>query len=461
MPTLPHRACDRNLESWSLVRLGEDLHWGGCNLRSLGESYGTPLYVVNAGVLKRCYDSLREVFQEEDFDPQLFFSCKTNPVPGVLSLLAGWGCGLEVISEFEFWLAGKTGVSAGNIVVNGPAKTGNLLRQAVSSGAALINVESLEELKRLREIAADLDQPAKVGLRVNPCVRGSRFDFTVSSGTRKSHAGFRRSDRDWREALGIVAGDPRLQMQGLHFHLGSAIGRATPYIAALRSALEMATDLLERGLPFRLLDMGGGFGTPTVKAFSLFDAIRYFGWARPPGIAAPEKHAFLLPRIALEYSKTLKAFARNRGIPVPLLWLEPGRALVSSAQLLLLRVQSVRKRKGGPHVVTCDSGAMSLSPLLWSETHRIFSVSRKQDSNAGEYDIVGNLPAPLDLVALRQRLPSVEPGNLLAIMDTGAYFTSLGNNFAGPRPAVALIENEGARLIRTRESFAEMVSRDL
>jgi diaminopimelate decarboxylase len=299
-----------------------------------------------------------------------------------------------------------------------------------------------------------------VGLRINPCLRASRFDFTLATGTRRSRTGFRRQDREWFEALRFLSGDPHLCMRGLHFHIGSGICKADPYIDALKMVLEMAGDLLDVGLRMPLLNMGGGFGIPTLKAFRLLEAVRFFGWGRPPRPVGG-RTASLLADIAVAYSKSLRQFARIRGIEVPVLCLEPGRALVSSAQLLLLRVASVKKKEGGHAVAVCDSGAMSLSPLLWSECHRVLPVRMPESGASGIYDIVGNMPAPLDLVALQQELPDLKPGDILAITDTGAYFTSLGNNFGGPRPAILWIENGEPRLIRTRESFDEMTSRDL
>ena len=451
----------RDISPWNLERRGLELFWNGCSLTALARTHGTPLYVVNAALLEQSHEALLGAFRAEGLEARLFFSYKTNPVPDLLRYIAALGCGAEVISEFEFWLARGIGVAGRNMIVNGSVKSPELLRQAVLQDVALINVESVEELRSLRQIAAGQERPVNVGLRINPCLSKSRFDFTLSAGSRQSHIGFTSEAGDWKEALRILHGDPLLRLRGLHFHIGSGVRSARPYEAALKTALKMWMEVNDRGFQPAILDIGGGFSTPTLKEFDLWEAIRFFGWGRPP--RQPDRYTqdTLLKEIAGALSATLHGFARRHGVGMPAIYVEPGRALVASSQLLLMKVVLLKKRTNRTEVAVCDAGAMSLSPLLLGERHAVLIANKSEGGRTARYDLVGNLPAPLDLVAMKQDLPVLEAGDIIAVMDAGAYFTALGNNFAGPRPAIVMIEKGMPRLARRRETFEDVVSRDV
>lgn len=445
---------------WGLERRDGNLLWAGCSLTDLARDHGTPLYVVNASLLKDAHDAIRRPFDAEGLETRLFFSYKTNPVPAVLRCLTRLGCGAEVISTFELWLAARLGVAGRDMIINGTWKSPELLQQAVQRDVGLINLEGLDELRRLQTIVPESGRCVRIGLRINPCLSTSPFDFTLASGARSSHAGFRRESRAWADALRLVRGEPRFELTGLQFHIGSGVRSSRPYAAALRVALEMWTDLLEMGFHPTVLDLGGGFAARTLKEFSLAEAIRFFAWKRSPGIPRGAEGLDLPADVARACSRLLRRYACARGVPVPTIFLEPGRALVATSQLLLLRVVDLRTRPRGRPVAVCDAGALSLSPLLFSEGHAVLHAGGPRPGPPVHYDILGNLPAPLDLVALGQKLPRIETGDILAVMDAGAYFTSLGNNFAGPRPPIVLIENGHPVLVRERETFGEMVGRD-
>jgi len=446
---------------WGLERREGVLRWAGCSLPDLAEQHGTPLYVVNADVLARACAALRTAFEAEDLDARLFFSFKTNPVPAVLRRISALGCGAEVISEFEYWLATRLGIGGGRIVVNGPCKSPGLIRCAVTDDVALVNLESLEDLQSVRTAAERAERPVNVGLRVNPCLRDSAFDFTVATGSRSSHTGFRRGSREWVQALELLQTSPRLVLRGLHFHIGSGVRSAGPYVAATKAALAMWTDVLDAGFSPTVLDIGGGFAAGTLKGFNLLDAVRFFGWRRPPAEShVPGSHD-VAHDVARACATVLRDYCRTAGIPVPTVYVEPGRALVASSQLLLLRVVSLRSRRTGIPVAVCDAGAMSVSPVLLTERHEVLLASAPGTAATTRYDVVGNLPTPLDIVALGQELPALAVGDLLAVTDVGAYCTSLGNNFGGPRLPIVLIENGAAALVRERETFREMVMRDV
>ncbi|MBA3766077.1 MAG: hypothetical protein H0W99_03640, partial [Acidobacteria bacterium] len=261
-----------DIATWALERRGEELLWDGCVLADLARSYGTPLFVVNNSRLEQSYRELCETFQSEALAAEIFFSWKTNPVPAVLKSLIELDAGAEIVSEFEFWLAKKLHVTGQKIVVNGSVKSPELLQQAVEYDVALINVESVAELRLLDEISIKLGKRVNVGLRINPSLKTSRFDFTTSTGTASSHIGFISNGSEWKSALSILRESPFLHLRGLHFHIGSGIHTANPYAEALDTVLKVWKNLLEQGFAPSVLDIGGGFQIPTLKIFSLLDA---------------------------------------------------------------------------------------------------------------------------------------------------------------------------------------------
>jgi diaminopimelate decarboxylase len=448
-----------DLGPWGLEREGPELRWGGVGLARLGREFGTPLYVVNAGRLRANVAGFREAFRSRDLEPEVYYSVKTNPVPAVLRTLAGLGVGAEVISDFELWLASGAELDGAGVVVNASLKDQELLRRAVERGARLVNVKNLAELRALREAAARAGTAANVGLRLNPGLRKRVFDLTTATGSARCPIGFARGTPEWRAALRIVRESPELRFRGLQFHIGSGIRSARPYREALRNVAPALEETLAAGLRPEVLDIGGGFGAPTVREIGLLEALRLFALNRPPRPAKPFLDGFL-GEVAGACRDTVMSFAARHRLPVPSVLVEPGRALTASAQLLLLGVDAVVRGRNGRPSVFCDGGAMSLSQLLISEHHAIVAANRNGAGPAETCDIFGGLPTPLDIVSFRWKMPRPESGDLLAVMDTGAYFTSLGNNFAGVRPAIVMIDDGRAGLVRRRETYEDLVSRD-
>jgi diaminopimelate decarboxylase len=449
-----------DLTIWNLQRKSGRLHWNGCSLTELALHYGTPLFVVNTSQLEQSYREMLKAFQDEGLDAEIFFSFKTNPVPDVLKSLIQLGAGAEVISEFELWLAIKLGVEGNRIIANGSVKSRSLLRQAVEADAGLINVETPVELRSLQEIAAQLGMKANVGLRINPALKKRRFDFTTSTASSSCHIGFLPGSNELSKALKILREEPNLRFRGIHFHIGSGIRTAKPYEEALTSVFKVLEDMVHEGFNIEAFDIGGGFNIPTLKELNLWEAVRLFGLNKPPKSPVGTQNN-LLREIARLCSRKLHDFAVRQDILLPKVYLEPGRALSASAQLLLLTVGAVRERGKDPAFALCDGGAMSISPLLLSEYHNILVANKTSNKQVRKYNIMGNLPTPLDVVSLQRELPPLSAGDVLAVMDVGAYFTSLGNNFAGPRPAIVMIENGTATLIRRRETFEDLASRDM
>jgi len=445
---------------WNLENRGGELYWEGCSLPQLARTMGTPLYVVSAAALGRATTAIRDAFQGQGIQPEIFFSYKTNPVPEILRRLADSGVGAEVISDPELQLALRIGLPGDRIIVNGSNKPASLLRRAAETGAAMITVHSAAELRALEKTAAGLGLTANAGLRINPELKRRRFDMTVSSGTASCPIGFVRGSGEWKAALSILRGSSAVRFRGLHFHIGSGIRDIVPYREAVKKTLGFFDDLLEARLVPEILDIGGGFNISTLKEIGLWEALRLFAWNRPQKPPRSPAESGMLKGVASECTEALGSYASSHKIAVPKIFVEPGRALSGPSQILLLGVKSVSERRRRSAAI-CDGGAMSLSHLLLAEYHALFVATKAGMPAERKYTLYGSLPTPLDLVAAQRMLPRLSAGDVIAVMDTGAYFTSLGNNFAGPRPAIVMLENGKAALIRRRETFDDLIARDL
>lgn len=421
-----------------------ELLLGGQRLSALAREFGTPLHVVDHGRLAANVRRFLEPFAPLAPHVALATSYKTNPLPGVLSALHAAGTWAEVISQFELWLALRLGVEPARIVFNGPGKDQDAINLAVLRGVGLINADSPEELQRIADAARRLQRVQDVGLRVVASVgwRG-QFGLSMASG-------------DAERTLRQFYADPALRIRGLHLHLGTGLKDLPQYLQAVREMLELGQRLTAAGVHIDCYDLGGGFGVPTVRTRDAWDD-RLESLGHPARLADPAEcpmpadyAAALLP--------LLGEYTARQTHPVQFLF-EPGRAITSDAQVLLLSVLGVKPGPDGAPQVILDAGKNVALPLEW-ETHQIFAVSRMNEPQAVPQDLYGPLCHPGDVVARRRALPELRAGDVLAVMDAGAYFIPNQMNFSHPRPAVVMVDAGRPRLIRRRERFEDVVRLD-
>jgi diaminopimelate decarboxylase len=419
---------------------------GGCDASQLAGRFGTPLHVVDKERLQRNYLSFLEAFRSHYPLVAVGYSYKTNPLPGVLRSLHDVGAWAEVISHFELWLALKLGVPPERVVFNGPGKTLASLELAVARGIKLINIDNLWEPEAINRLAASAHRRQPVGVRVISSVGwSSQFGLSIASGA--ARAAFKK----------ITTLD-HLVPCGLHIHLGTGILDLAIYLQAIQEVLEFSKSLeRDLGVRIRFLDFGGGFGVPTVRKFSEWDLRLMAAGYRP--LAVDVSSATPISEYGKRIVQLVKEHypdAEARGLTV---LLEPGRAITSSAQTLLLRVLAVKDGPSSAKNVILDGGKNISMPLGY-EYHEVLAASRLREPHTTDCSLYGPLCHPGDVISLVKRLPPLEPGDLVAIMDAGAYFVPNQMNFSHPRPAAVMVERGAASLIRDRESFEDIVARD-
>jgi diaminopimelate decarboxylase len=409
------------------------LHCDRVALTELCERYGTPLYVYSASMLCQRYEVLDGGFR--GFPHTVCYSVKANSNLSVLRLLAKQGCGFDVVSggELERVLAAEP-KAARKVVFSGVGKTRAEITAALKARILLFNVESESELWTLAECAAQLRTAAPVALRVNPDVVTDTHPY-ISTGVRTHKFGV--PIREARQLYAKASGARYLKVAGVGVHIGSQITDLGPFGEAMARVAELANELRADGHRLSYVDAGGGLG------------IAYEG------------------RDPIDFSHHVAAYARI--ITQPLrklglhLLLEPGRAIAGPAGVLLTSV-IYRKTNDGKRFVVVDAAMNDLiRPALYRAHHEIVPVKQRADSQQLEkVDVVGPVCETGDFFARDRELPLADEGDLLAILDAGAYGMVLASNYnTRPRPAEVLVDGKQAKLIRKRERVADLLRGEL
>ncbi len=410
------------------------LHCEEVSLPKLSERYGTPLYVYSAAMIRERYAAFEQAFREVRHT--LCYSVKANSNQSILRLLARAGSGFDVVSggELERVLTADR-KAAKKVVFSGVGKTREELTAALKAGILLFNVESESELWALAECAGRLRTQAPVALRVNPDVAAETHPY-ISTGLHKHKFGVPLGNA---KSLYAKASSARyLKVSGVSVHIGSQITDVTPFGEAMARLAELVRELRSDGHRIDYVDAGGGLGITYEKPDSGDLRVSVAAYAR----------ALVTPL---------------RGLDVRLL-LEPGRSIVGPAGILLTTV-ICKKRNNGKQFVVVDAAMNDLiRPALYGAYHEIVPVTQSASptSKSEVLDIVGPVCETGDFFARDRELAPIDEGDLLAILDAGAYGMVLASNYnTRPRPAEVLVSGNSAKIIRKRERVSDLLRGEL
>ncbi len=401
-------------------------------LTRLAKLYGTPLYVYSGRTIQERFKAFNLAFQSTPHTA--CYSVKANSNLTILRILAALGAGFDVVSggELERVLrADKRAVS--RVVFSGVGKTAAEMQLALRHGILLFNLESESELKVLAECASGLKKTARVAFRVNPDVLAKTHPY-ITTGMREHKFGV--PIRDARRLYSLAAEYEWLEPAGISVHIGSQITEVTPFRRTMERVLKLADDLMRDGLNIGFIDAGGGLG------------ISYDG-----NVSNDFAQTVRL------YSDALLAPLRKKGFH---LLLEPGRSIVGPAGALLTRVLYVKENSGKRFLVT-DAGMNDLiRPSLYRAFHEIVPVRLSPNSKTAKFDVVGPICETGDFFARDRNLPEVTEGDLIAILDTGAYGMSISSNYNSRlRPAEVMVVGTKARVIRRRETMEDLLAPEM
>lgn len=444
---------------WGLERHGGKLHLDGHDLADLADAHGTPLHVASARTLRARTTELQRAFEGYPAPVGIHYSYKTNPVAGVLQVLHEAGLGAEVVDGYELWLARKLGVPGADIVFNGANKSEAELRAALEAEVGLLVIDGLRELERVEALAAALGCVASIGLRVCPDVKPRGVPVQAAAGSRRNLYGLDLQGGEVDRAIHQAVRSPHLRLRGTMAHIGTGIHHLGAYRAAVNRLLEVQRRMHRAGAEPDVLDVGGGLAARLSRSFQPLELLRYYALGRCPSRVQPGP-ADQVERYASTLTASVLGACRALGLEPPTLLIEPGRALTSDGQLLLLRVGTIKDRRGVGRFVLVDGGAMTVSMMFLVEHHAVFLASR--DAPVGRrVDVFGRLPTQLDVLYRGLKLPRVQEGDVLVVMNSGAYFTSTATNFGGPRPGVLMLDGPSARMVRRHETHQDLAAVEL
>jgi len=407
---------------------------GGCARLGVPRRYGTPLYVYDEETVRTI---AREFIAAMGPAGHVLYSAKAFASPQFLRVISEEGLGLDVVSAGELHLALRSGFPAQSIYFLGNNKSREDLEAAWRAGATLV-VDGFQEFDLLREVVP-AGQRMRAEVRLSPGVRPDTHEY-IATGQLDSKFGFSVESGAARLAVELALAHDRLELVGLHSHLGSQIFDLRGHAAAMAIMLDLVAEL-RRDLGFspRRLGAGGGLG------------IAYTHEDDPP-----------TPR---EFVTTLRAAldggCAERGLPVPELVVEPGRSLAGPAGIALYTVGAIKEIPGVRTYVAVDGGmGDNIRPKLYDARYEAIKVDDPEPADAGlrTVTIAGKYCESADILVSDARLPPLRAGDVLALPAAGAYCLAMASNYNGmPRPAVVMVRDGEARLIRRRETLDDLL----
>ena len=397
-----------------------ELHAEDLPLTQLAAQYGTPLYVYSRAAIEDAWRAFDNSLT--GWDHQVCYAVKANSNLAVLGVLAELGSGFDIVSVGELERVLKVGGDPNKVVFSGVGKKADEMARALEVGIHSFNVESAAELERLNEVAAGMDKVAHISLRINPDVDAQTHPY-ISTGLKENKFGIGHevAQAVYRRAAELS----HIEVMGMDCHIGSQLTEIDPYIDAAKRLLALIDALAEDGIIIRELDLGGGQG------------IRYKDET---------------PMNLNEWQASLAPLIEGRGLKIIV---EPGRAIVGNAGVMLTEVQYL-KENGDRHFAIVD-GAMNdlLRPALYSAWQEITEVKPRDDAGV-VMDVVGPVCESADFLG-KQRFLAAQAGDLLAVHSAGAYCAAMSSNYnSRPLTAEVMVDGSKHQLVRRRQSEQEL-----
>ncbi len=414
----------------------------GVDTLALAEEYGTPLYVMSeAAIRENCRLYQRSMERFYGGQGMVAYASKAFCCKAICRLVMEEGLGLDVVSAGELYTARAADFPMEKVVFHGNNKTVEELSLALEYGVGRIVADNLTELRLLDTLAAVRGMKASVMLRVKPGIDAHTHSF-IRTGQIDSKFGFALETGEALAAVQAVLGANNLRLLGLHCHIGSQIFDIEPFCHAAKVMLEfMGLICRETGAVLPELNLGGGFGIQYIQEN---DPVPYH-------------------RYMEKVSKVVKETCEKLGFPTPFILIEPGRSIVGAAGLTLYRVGAVKTIPGVRTYVSVDGG-MTDNPryALYQADYTFMAAAKAGEPKTQAVTVAGRCCESGDLLGENVPLQEVEPGDLLAVLSTGAYNYSMASNYNRiPRPPVVLVGEKGPRLIVRRETPEDLIRCDL
>jgi diaminopimelate decarboxylase len=412
---------------------------GGCDTVELAAELGTPLYLFDESSLRSKCAEFKAEFGQRYHDTAVIYAGKAFLNRALAMIIREEGLGLDVVSAGELSVARSVGFPMDMVYFHGNNKSAEEIRLALEWHTGRMVVDNLHELKLLSEIARETGDRPDILLRISPGIDPHTHSY-IATGTIDSKFGFPLSSS--QEAVASACSALNLNLIGLHFHIGSLIFETEPYEQAIEVVLNFAAEMKQRhGFELRELNIGGGF------------AVQYtLDCPAPPTSAYAE---------AIATNITDKC--RELKLAPPHLVVEPGRAIVGRAGVALYKAGAIKDIPGIRRYVSVDGGmADNIRPALYGASYEAVIANKMKARDMEKVTIAGRFCESGDILIKDIELPPASAGDIIAIPDCGAYCLPLASNYnLSLKPAIVLVREGKARLIRRRETFDDLARCDL
>lgn len=415
---------------------------GGCDTVQLAEMFGTPLYVMDETAIRRALRDYKASIDENyENGGMVTYASKACCFKELYRIVGQEGCGADVVSGGEIYTALQAGFPAERLYFHGNNKSEEELRLALEAGVGRIVADNPLELEQLSVAACSMGKTAAVYLRITPGINAHTHDF-IRTGQIDSKFGFTLETGEALEGARRALTLPGLKLKGLHCHIGSQIFDEQPFVHAAEVMLDfMAQIRRETGATLEELDLGGGFG------------IRYTEEDQPKAYG---KYMRLV-------AGAVKAKAAQLDYPVPYTVIEPGRSVVASAGITLYTAGHIKEIPGIRTYVSIDGG-MTDNPryALYQAAYTVVNAVKADKPADAVVTLAGRCCESGDLIQENTPVQSCQPGDILAVLATGAYNYAMSSNYNRlPRPAIVMVKEGEARVVVKAETYEDLIRNDI
>lgn len=412
----------------------------GCDAVELAHQFGTPLMVYNVSAIRDQFHQFNKIFEQNDIDYEISYASKAFANTAMYQLVNQEGGHIDVVSGGEIAVALHAGFPAAKMSFHGNNKSLEELRLAIQNHVGVIMVDNFHEIELINQVVEELDETTNVIMRITPGITAHTHEF-IQTGQVDSKFGFDLASGQVEEGFELLHKNPRVHVLGFHAHIGSQISSPDGFNALAVKMMQLANKFnTEYDFTTEVLDLGGGFGIQYVST---------------DGYLAPEKFVESI-------INTIKEQASQYNLQIPAIWIEPGRSIVGSAGLTLYTVGSQKRVDGIKPYVAVDGGmGDNIRPMLYDAEYEVVSANNPRAQPVEEVRLVGKYCESGDVLIKNASVPSLNAGDVVAVLDTGAYGYSMASNYnLNLKPAIVFVEKGKAQLVTKRQSFENLYELD-
>lgn len=413
---------------------------GGVDALTLAQNYGTPLVVYDVAQIRQQFQALQQAFTKQHISYEISYASKAFATVAIYQVINQMNGHIDVVSGGELYTALKAGFPSAKISFHGNNKTKAELLMAVQNHVGVIILDNFHEIELLKQVLADTKSHVQVMLRITPGVTAHTHEYD-QTGQEDSKFGFDVKSGQAEQAFLQVQANKQMDLLGLHAHIGSQILETTGFKLEVQKLMQLVHEWSKKyGYQPQVLNLGGGFG------------IRY----------TSRDQVLALGTFVEEIVTTLRQLAEEYQLKVPAVWVEPGRSIVGSAGYSLYTIGSRKDVPGLTPYVAVDGGmGDNIRPALYQADYEAFLARDPAAKPVETVHLAGRYCESGDLLIKQLPLPATKPGDVIAMLSTGAYGYSMASNYNRvPRPAVVFAEDGQAQEVVTRETYEDLVSHD-